>query len=234
MIQNTVSSYADHVNMRLYPILMEFGGIFNRDLSNLRHFQRFHKAITVDTRNRIVTYGKTLHLLPVEAVITPRPEDGPIDGLELVLNGWKCTYEECEDSFLSAVESITVMENHCRKHGWKRHDPPMWEKCAMQTFFQGKYVKYFEVYVEESETTGLDLLLENVLKQADKRDEEYRFNLNHVKKTNIVTKSPWLSRTRWEKKFMGRDMEVLFKLTEKPEEREGQICRVWKSTSRVI
>jgi hypothetical protein len=110
----------------------------------------------------------------------------------------------------------------------------MWQECAMQTFFQGSNVKYFEVKVRTQETVELDVLLRNMLNLADKRDEEHEFNLNHVKKTNIVTKTPWLLRTRWEKKFEGRNMAILTKLTEKPEKSEGQICRLWSGGSRVI
>jgi hypothetical protein len=58
--------------------------------------------------------------------------------------------------------------------------------------------------------------------------------LNHVEETNIVTKTPWLTRTRWEKTFLGRNMDILVKLTGKPEEHEEGLKEIWNSGSRVM
>ena len=186
------------------------------------------------TRKEILTYANTLTLLPPQEVSTPGPENDPIEGLELISNGWKCIYENCEDHFLSGTIVTTTMENHCRIHGWRVRDPPMWEKCSMQTFFKGNHIKYFEVKAETQDEVNLDTLLDDLLEEADRLDEEYNLTLNQIKETNIVTKTPWLNRTGWEKKFKGKDMEVLAKLTEKPKVNEVQMSRLWQSTSRVI
>ena len=88
--------------------------------------------------------------------------------------------------------------------------------------------------VERQQRFRLDVLLNDILEEANRREEEYCLTLNTVMESHIVTKSPWLLRTGWEKKFKGKDMKVLIKLTEKPEENEGEVFRVWQSGLRVI
>ena len=152
-------------------------------------------------------------MLPPDEVVTPGFENGPVEDLEFVSDGQKCIYSDCI-GYLSA--SIITMKLHCRSHGWKKNDPIMWKKCAVQTFFQGVHRKFFEVDVERQQRFGLDILLNDILEEANRRDKEYDLTLNHVMESHIVTKSPWLLRTGWEKKFKGKDMRVLNKLTEKP------------------
>ena len=97
-----------------------------------RHFQNLHLAISLQIRKEIVAYCETLTLLHPSDVISPGLENGPVEGLELVSDGQKCLYPNCIGYF-SASES--TMEIHCRIHGWKKNDPIMWKKCAVQTFF---------------------------------------------------------------------------------------------------
>ena len=196
-----------------------------------KHFQSLHQAISLQTRKEIISYCETLTLLSPTDVITPEPENGPVEGLELISDGQKCIYLNCI-GYLSASEY--TMEVHCRTHGWKKNDPIIWKKCAVQTFFQGVHRKYFEVDVERQQQFGLNILLNDILEEANQRDKEYSLTLNHVIESHIVTKSPWLLRTGWEKKFKGKDMRVLNKLTEKPEESEGGVFRVWQSGLRMI
>jgi len=196
-----------------------------------RHFQNLHQTISLQTRKEIIAYCETLTLLPPADVITPGIENGPVEGLELISDGQKCIHLNCIGYFSA---SKCTMEIHCRTHGWKKNDPIMWKKCAVQTFFQGVHRKFFEVDMEKQQQFSLDILLKDILEEAKCRDEEYRLTLNHVQESHIVTRSPWLLRTDWEKKFKGKDMEILIKLTEKPEENEGEVFRVWQSGLRVI
>jgi len=110
----------------------------------------------------------------------------------------------------------------------------MWTQCALQTFFQGIHIKYFEVNLEVHQKADWNASMDSTLEEADKRDEEWRLSLNEIKETDIVTKSPWLNRTRWEKTFLGQDMKALIQLTEKPGDNEYEIIEIWKSVSRVI
>ena len=196
-----------------------------------KHFQILHQAIPLQTRKEIIAYCETLQLLPPDEVITPAFDNGPIEGLELISDGQRCIYSDCI-GYLST--SIITMKIHCRTHGWKKNDRIIWKKCAVQTFFQGVHRKYFEVDVERQQQFGLNILLNDILEEANQRDKEYSLTLNHVMESHIVTKSPWLLRTGWEKKFKGKDMTVLNKLTEKPEESEGGVFRVWQSGLRMI
>ncbi len=196
-----------------------------------RHFRSLHQAISLQTRKEIIAYCETLQLLPPDEVITPGLDNGPVEGLELVSDGQKCIYLNCTGYFSASKSN---MEIHCRSHGWKKNDLIIWKKCAVQTFFQGVYRKYFEVDVERQQQFGLNILLNDILEEANQRDKEYSLTLNHVMESHIVTKSPWLLRTGWEKKFKGKDMRVLNKLTEKPEESEGGVFRVWQSGLRMI
>ena len=120
-----------------------------------RHFRSLHQAISLQTRKEIIAYCETLQLLPPDEVITPGLNNGPVEGLELVSDGQKCIYLNCTGYF-SATES--TMEIHCRTHGWKKNDPIMWKKCAVQTFFQGVQRKFFEVDVEKQQRFSLDII----------------------------------------------------------------------------
>lgn len=170
-------------------------------------------------------------MLPPTEVIAPEPDNGPVEGLELVSDGLKCVHMNCVGNLFATMGS---MEAHCRTHGWKAHEPPMWTDCSIQTFFKGQNIKYFEVNVEKHERIGLDELLEDILEEADRLDQEHCLTLSKVMDTHIVTKTPWLIRTGWERKFRGKDMKVLHKLTEKPDVKDHEVMRIWQSGSRLI
>ena len=157
-----------------------------------RHFQNLHQSISLPIRKEIIGYCDTLTLLPLKEVITPEPDNGPVDGLELYSNGWKCIYENCT-GYLSASENLDSMIFHCRTtHKWMQNDGVKWVKFTVQTFFQGKNVKFFEVNVEKQQRFSLNVLLHDVLEEANQRDEEHHQTLNHVMESHIVTKTPWL------------------------------------------
>ena len=52
-----------------------------------KHFQSLHQAISLQTRKEIISYCETLTLLSPTDVITPEPENGPVEGLELISDG---------------------------------------------------------------------------------------------------------------------------------------------------
>ena len=93
-----------------------------------RHFRNLHQAISLQTRKEIIAYCETLTLFSPIDVISPRLENGPVEGLELISDGQKCIYLDCT-GYLSA--SIISIELHCRTHGWKKNDAIMWKKCAV-------------------------------------------------------------------------------------------------------
>ena len=97
--------------------------------------------------------------------------------------------------------------------------------------------RYFVVKKEEDKmsTNFLDVLIASSIRQANDRDEQHRITLNHVKdNSSLVTKTPWLRRTQWEKTFSGKNMEDLVKLTEAPGMRANAERTLWDSTARVV
>src|SRR5438876_8434715 len=66
-----------------------------------RHFQSLHQVISLQTRKEIIAYCETLRLLPPDEVIIPGFGNGPVEGLELISDGQKCIYSDC-NGYLSA------------------------------------------------------------------------------------------------------------------------------------
>jgi hypothetical protein len=79
---------------------------------------RKHQSIPLSIRKEIFEYVETLILLPPEEVIIPDFHNGPIPGLDVIFNGWKCVDSNCI-GYLSATEQTDGIEIHCRQHGWK-------------------------------------------------------------------------------------------------------------------
>lgn len=102
-----------------------------------RHFRKLHKAIPLETRQKIVTYAKSLNLWKPEHVNDlPSPLE-PIAELTII-PGLRCQYDICQD-LCSTEES---MEKHCREHhGWKKIDGKKWIAQRMQTIFPSSYRK---------------------------------------------------------------------------------------------
>jgi hypothetical protein len=103
----------------------------------LRHFQEFHKAIPLATRQLIVDHSKSLDLVIPENVATPLELVQCIEGLSVV-NGFQCQYEGCSE-LRSTERSI---KEHCRRnHEWKAQTGVKWRNQAFQTFFHGPHRK---------------------------------------------------------------------------------------------
>ena len=65
-----------------------------------------------------MTYVETLTLLPPDEVMSPDLNNGYIEELELIPNGFKYIYNNCP-GFLSATDKTDSIEIHCRRHGWR-------------------------------------------------------------------------------------------------------------------
>jgi len=103
----------------------------------LRHFQEFHKATPLATRQLIVDYSKTLELAIPDNVARQPPPAYAIDGLTVV-GGFQCQYTECFQ-LRSTERSI---KEHCRQdHEWKVQTGVMWKNQPFQTFFTGRHRK---------------------------------------------------------------------------------------------
>ena len=97
-----------------------------------RHFQYYHRSISIETRDRIVEYTGTLSLTDSEDVVLPNPGESPIEGLKLEDNGFYCIHNDC-DGYFSGKESTII--KHCQKA--HKSKEKLWRKQAVQTFFLG-------------------------------------------------------------------------------------------------
>ena len=112
---------------------------------------------------------------------------------------------------------------------------PVLEVKLCTTIINGRYFSVTSNDIEEQSMDYLDSLIESAIYSAENRDQEYQRSLNQVQdNTLLVTKTPWLRRTRWEETFQGKDMEKLLKLAEPPEQGALDERALWDSTSRVI
>jgi hypothetical protein len=81
----------------------------------------------------------------------------------------------------------------------------------------------------------LENFINAAINAAVQREDDYQQTLNIIKDSkSLVTKTPWLRRTRWEEMFAGKDMNVLNKLGHSPDMRDGDMQQIWSSVDRVI
>ncbi len=59
--------------------------------------------------------------------------------------------------------------------------------------------------------------------------------INRVKDTmSLVTKTPWLRHTKWEERFMGKDMDALNKLAATPDVKNYNERRIWDQVGKML
>ena len=87
--------------------------------------------------------------------------------------------------------------------------------------------------VEENESRDasnvqwLDVLWNAKVLEAEDEEKVYNTTLNRVRDSqSLVAKTPWLCHTRWEERFVGKDMSILVKLTQGPGRYNHQERRV--------
>ena len=107
-----------------------------------RHLMDEHQSIALSTRKELITWAETLDLVEPDRVRVPNANTPPIEGLELVEDGYKCEYVGCIDPYAGTASSI--IEDCNKKHKWIKTDGIKWTKLALQTFFSGKYKRYFD------------------------------------------------------------------------------------------
>jgi Orsellinic acid/F9775 biosynthesis cluster protein D len=101
-----------------------------RDGGVHRHLQSHHQSIPIGIRNKIVQYADDLELKDPKDVRPPNPDAGPIEGFEIIENGFKCTFEGCP-GYYGATEN--TMKDHCKK--MHKSNEKKWVRQAVQTFF---------------------------------------------------------------------------------------------------
>ena len=80
-----------------------------------------------------------------------------------------------------------------------------------------------------------DKLLEDLLEEAMERDTKHQREINTVQdNTSLVTKTPWLRYTRWDKKFAGEDMNELHMLTDPPLGTAVEEKLIWDTVGKIL
>jgi hypothetical protein len=89
--------------------------------------------------------------------------------------------------------------------------------------------------VENNERNWSMTLIDGVVEEAEEKDQKFERTLHEVQDNiSLVTKTPWLRRTKWEEIFHGKDMKELVKLTKSPNYQDYQERKLWDSISRVL
>ncbi len=102
-----------------------------------RHFREQHKTISLEMRNKIIQYAKSLDLWEPE-LVTTHHDDSFMEGL-VVNIGYQCEYEGCTELRSSEIS----MQKHCHKvHRWVLAEGIRWTKESYQTIFQRPRLKY--------------------------------------------------------------------------------------------
>jgi hypothetical protein len=101
--------------------------------------------------------------------------------------------------------------------------------------------RYFGVDLQHSEDdqTGIDVLIQQLLDDAEAREAEAERHMYEIHDRNILQElSPWLRRTDWMTRFDGKNMKVLHDLITEPkrnpENPDDRLRLVWESVARVI
>jgi hypothetical protein len=96
--------------------------------------------------------------------------------------------------------------------------------------------RFFPVTIATPEPSApLENLINAAIDEASERDYEYQRTLNIIKDSkSLVTKTPWLRRTRWEEMFAGKDMNMLNQLAHSPDPRDTELQQIWSSVDRVV
>jgi hypothetical protein len=67
------------------------------------------------------------------------------------------------------------------------------------------------------------------------RDTKYQRDINTVQdNTSLVTKTPWLRYTRWDKKFTGQDINGLHALTDPPQATTAEEKLIWDAVGKTL
>jgi hypothetical protein len=86
-----------------------------------------------------------------------------------------------------------------------------------------------------AENSTLQNLINAAIDEATQRDDDHQRALNIIRDSkSLVTKTPWLRRTRWEEMFAGKDMHLLNQLSHSPDLRDGKLHQIWSSVDRVL
>ena len=79
-----------------------------------RHLHEKHQKIPLKTRRELISWANELPLVEPDQVLVPGPEEAPIEGLELIGNGFKCKFPDCLNPFITTPGAM-------KTHYYTRH-----------------------------------------------------------------------------------------------------------------
>jgi len=198
-----------------------------------RHLKDQHRDWPLALRKDVVTYCAGLSLLKPEEVQHPPEVEQPIEGLALD-QGWKC--KACE---YCCISEDNMTEHNKLRHKWTKRKGRQWRAACVQTMFGGPRRRYFEVAGPErphkAGTGDFDDAIERLLDEGKKRDREEQKSVAQTGDEQLPTdNTPWMRKTRWARKFAGRDLLAVAAFCRKPDKDEGSLLLVWQSVHRVL
>jgi hypothetical protein len=175
--------------------------------------------------------------LPGE-VVPPQLSEIQIPGLA-TYSGWRC--QHCP--YLCTSEASMAKHSQL-KHKWVKARGIEWDPTTLQTFFGGAHRRFFQV-AEQPPTTlqqdkelplDLDTAIAALLEKGEQQDHEeaeQAFQVNGERQL-AVDNTPWMRKTRWATKFLGKDIRAVSARSSKPSLDEGSLKLVWDSVLRVF
>lgn len=221
-IEDYVLYHADHKVLVCRPC----GHGYRPSPGVKRHLKDTHQSWSLRIRKAINQYASQLDLAEPDDVVDPPLSSAPVEGLSLT-RGAGC----------NKCRHFAGSEGTMRKHSQTEHDyvqkqGPQWRPAWVQTFFQGNKRRYFEVTVADTTAnqaapTAIDILIDDLLQEGERQDREEAIEETTVGEEQVaVDNTPWMRKTRWLKKFAGRNLRKIAALSQKPSEDEPGLQRV--------
>jgi len=74
-----------------------------------------------------------------------------------------------------------------------------------------------------------------MLRKGRKEDEEEARQETKVEEEQLaVDNTPWMRKSRWARKFAGKDLRAIAALSEKPAKEDKNLQTIWASVARVF
>ena len=198
-----------------------------------RHLEGHYLDWPLSARKEIIDYCAQLQLARPEHVLRPDKTITPIPGLT-VNAGWICS--RCD---YGCVSETKMLEHNKQSHSWTKAKGVQWRRASVQTLFGGPRRRYFEVAGPLSqagtELTDFPSAVNILLGEGERRDQEEAKEAARVGDDQLpIDNTPWMRKTRWARKFAGRDLLAVAALCRKPSKDEGSLMLVWQSVHRVL
>lgn len=209
-------------------------------LQNLEHHLQDYHLITLRTRKATVRKYAHCQVLGPASVRLPPPLKAPFSVLGRPIDALLCEEEECD--FISINRS--AIAKHCNKaHGWrsKKEDPEHWRRVKVQTFFTGRFRRYFIVHTPEDGSVDRSLSDDDRDEVAVIKGEWEQARKGHEKELERVDeeiaktdRTGWFNRTGWPQHLARRNMRHLAHASRMPDQDERLLQQAVKVVDLMI